>query len=214
MDYFKKNRFLLFLIFLLCIIAYPIFAKSQRSLELLSTIFFTALLLSGLYAFSQRRMFLRFTGMFFIVAIVLEWFHYFSAGNLLNSLQPLVTSLVLLLLLVMTLKSIYSARVVDQNVIFGVVSGYVLIGFIGALFALSIARSYPGAFNLPEMISSPEAIYFSFVTMTTLGYGDITPAIQETRSLSVLLSIVGPMYVAIIVALMAGKFSATKKAES
>ena len=102
------------------------------------------------------------------------------------------------------------AKVVDQNVIFGVVSGYILIGFIGGLLAIAVAWSFPDAFNVAGIIDGPQAMYFSFITMTTLGYGDITPAIQETRSLAILLSIVGPMYVAIIVALMVGKFAARR----
>ncbi|MFC2098637.1 ion channel, partial [Bacteroidota bacterium] len=120
-----------------------------------------------------------------------------------------MTSIVLVLLLVMTLRSLSSAPVVNQNVIYGVVSGYVLIGFIGGLLAIAIAWAYPDAFNVDGIISGPQAIYYSFITMTTLGYGDITPTIQETRSLSILLSILGPMYVAIIVALMVGKFAAS-----
>ena len=63
-------------------------------------------------------------------------------------------------------------------------------------------------------ISPPEAIYFSFVTMTTLGYGDILPDIQQTRSLAILLSIVGPMYVAVVVALMVGKFTSARNTKS
>ena len=208
MEYFKNNRFLLFLTFLLCNIAYPIFTKDPRVRELLSTIIYTMILISGMYAFSQRKVFLKFAGSIFILIIALEWLQYFGDWQLLNTIQPLSTSVVLILLLVLTLQGISAARVVDHNVIFGVVSGYILIGFTGGLFALAIASSYPDAFNLQGIISGPQAIYYSFVTMTTLGYGDITPTIQETRSLSILLSIVGPMYVAIIVALMVGKFAA------
>jgi voltage-gated potassium channel Kch len=112
----------------------------------------------------------------------------------------------------MTLRSIYKATLVDHNVIFNVVAGYIMIGFVGGLLALTIAVSYENAFNVEGIIKFPDAMYFSFVTMTTLGYGDITPAIQATRSLSILLSIVGPMYVAIIVALMVGKFASRNNA--
>jgi voltage-gated potassium channel len=208
MEYIKKHRFLLLLIFLLGGIAYPLFSKNPHRMELLSTFIYTFIMLSGLYAFSGEGKFLRITGIFFFITIALEWLQFFTRSHILDAIQPLTTSVVLVLLLIMTLRDVRMARVVDQNVIFGVVAGYILIGFVGGLLALAVARSYPDAFNLPGLISGPEALYFSFITMTTLGYGDITPSIQETRSLSILLSIVGPMYVAIIVALMVGKFAA------
>ena len=208
MEYIKRNRFLLFLIFLFCTIAYPIFSKDQRVLDLYSTITFSLILLSGMYAFSRQHNFLKYSSAFFIIAIITEWLQYFAGGPLIDSIQPLLTAIVLILLLIMTLRSVIAASEVGPNVIYGVVAGYVLIGFVGGMLALAIARSYTGAFNLPDIISGPEAMYYSFITMTTLGYGDIAPVIQETRALSILLSIVGPMYVAIIISLMVGKFAA------
>ncbi len=208
MEHIKKNRFLLFLISLFCTIAYPLFSKDPRVLELYSTITYSLILISGMYAFSRQHNFLKYSSSFFIITIIIEWLQYFNGGPLINTVQPLITAIVLILLLVMTLNSVVNAGEVGPNVIYGVVSGYVLIGFTGGLLSLAIAWSYPGAFNLPDIINGPEAMYFSFITMTTLGYGDITPAIQETRSLSIILSIVGPMYVAIVIALMVGKFAA------
>lgn len=212
MEYIKKNRFLLFLIFLLGVIAFTPFIRDPGMVELFSTINYTLILLSGMYAFRKQRYFLRSTTLFFIITIALDWFRFFGTfGNFLNTIQPLVTAAVLMLLLVMTLNSIRVARIADQNVIFGVVCGYVLIGYIGAFLAMAISWSDPYAYNLPGAMSNLEAIYYSFVTMTTLGYGDISPATHHSRSLAVLLSILGPMYVAIIVALMVGKFAASKE---
>jgi hypothetical protein len=211
MDYIRKNRFLLFLVCLLAIIVYPIFIRGMRGQNLISTIIFSLILLSGMYAFSQERRFLRITGAFFFIAILLEWLQFILSDTVLDILQPLVTSLVLVLLLVLTMKSIRATREVTQNVIFGVIAGYILIGFIGGLLVLSIGRSIPDAFHTADPMSAPQAIYFSFVTMTTLGYGDILPHADEARSLSVLLSIVGPMYVAVVIAFMIGKFAARNK---
>ena len=210
MEYFKKNRFLLFMIFLFMAILQPMLSQDPQTHELLSTINFTLILASGLWAFSQHYRFLKFMSIFFVIAIVIDWLKFIIEGPALNNIQPLSTSLVLILLLVMTLKSISAAKEVDQNVIFGVVSGYVLIGFIGGLMALAIAWTIPGSFNVEGIISGSQAVYYSFITMTTLGYGDILPTVEETHSLSIILSIVGPMYVAIIVALMVGKFAARK----
>ncbi len=214
MEYLNKNRFLLFLIFLLGQISLRPFIINPGIGELYGTINFTLILLSGMYAFGKERNFLRFASTFFLITIALNWFQYFGTfGNFLNAIQPLFTAPVLILLTAMTLRSIQAARRVDQNVIFGVICGYVLIGYSGAFTAMAISWSYPGAYNISGVMNYFEAIYYSFVTMTTLGYGDISPGIPQSKSLAILLSIVGPMYVAIIVALMVGKFASGKKSE-
>jgi hypothetical protein len=210
MEYLKKNRFLLFLMALFLTIAYPLFSKDPKVLDLYATMTYSLILASGMWAFSRQRSFLAYSSAFFILAILIEWLQYFTENPFFDNFNPISTSVVLILLLVMTLKSVVAATEIGPNVIYGVVAGYVLIGFVGGLLAIAIALGYPGAFNLAEPITPPEAMYFSFVTMTTLGYGDIAPAIQETRSLSIILSIVGPMYVAIVIALMVGKFAASK----
>jgi voltage-gated potassium channel Kch len=213
-DFIRNNQFLFFLIFLLLGIAYPIFSKNPRIMELISTLNYTLILISGLYAFSGKLYFLRYASIFFMLTILVEWLQYFFADTIYDKIQPLTTSVVLLMLLVMTLRSIAAAKVISANVIYGVVSGYILIGFIGGLLALLIEVIYPGAFSIAEQFQAAEAIYFSFVTMTTLGYGDISPTIQESRALAIILSIIGPMYVAIILSMIVGKFaSGTGKTE-
>ena len=122
MDYLIKNRFLLFLLFLIATIAYPMFANGARNMELLSTILYSGIILSGMYAFHNERKFLLISSTFFIIAITLEWLQFFTDSPLLNSIQPLTTSIVLILLLVLTFKSLLLAKQVDHNVIFGVVS--------------------------------------------------------------------------------------------
>jgi hypothetical protein len=72
---------------------------------------------------------------------------------------------------------------------------------------MAISVVYPGSYNISGEIQTLDAIYYSFVTMTTLGYGDLLPLREESRSLSILLSILGPMYVAILIAMLVGKYS-------
>jgi hypothetical protein len=59
-----------------------------------------------------------------------------------------------------------------------------------------------------ESLNRSVPLYFSFVTLATLGYGDIVPLKPYTRSLATLITITGQFYIAIIVALLVGKFSA------
>lgn len=97
---------------------------------------------------------------------------------------------------------------VDFNTIIGALAVYLLIGLIWATLYLLALEFFPAAFNgmEPEIWSDnfSNAAYFSFVTMTSLGYGDISPALPITRALAYLQAIVGAFYMAIVVASLIG----------
>jgi len=66
---------------------------------------------------------------------------------------------------------------------------------------------HPGSFSLAAVLDaeSKKALYFfSFVTLTTLGYGDITPVSGPARSLAMVEAIVGQMYIAVLIARLVG----------
>ncbi len=215
MKFFKDNRFLIFLILLISLFSITPFIENPFIEHLYSTVNYTLLLLSGLYAFSDVRNFLKFTVIFFIFAIVVDWIEFFHPdGRMVDTIRPLITALVLILLLILTLRSIFIARDITKNVIFGSLCGYILIGFIGTFLAMAIAEIYPGSYNIDGSLTGMEAFYFSFVTMTTLGYGDILPLSDQARALSILLSILGPMYVAILIAMLVGKYASKPNIQS
>jgi hypothetical protein len=97
---------------------------------------------------------------------------------------------------------------VDFNTIIGALAVYLLIGLIWAVLYLLTLEFFPLAFNGIERENWSDnfsnAAYFSFVTMTSLGYGDISPALPLTRALAYLQAIVGAFYMAIVVASLIG----------
>jgi voltage-gated potassium channel Kch len=103
---------------------------------------------------------------------------------------------------------IASSDKVDTNVIIGSICGYLLIGLIGALL-LSMGEifnkhSFTSNGNLVE--NSFDSVYFSFETLTTLGYGDIIPHSKFAKVSSMLISISGQLYLAVLIAMLVGKF--------
>ena len=97
---------------------------------------------------------------------------------------------------------------------------YLMIGLVWAEVYAAVAALSPGAFNVPQgwpQVGSGElvtmAVYFSYVTLTTLGYGDITPATETTRSLAVTEAIVGQLYLTVMVARLVGLFVAHEHSE-
>lgn len=83
----------------------------------------------------------------------------------------------------------------------GAVSVYLLLGLIWARFYQVVELLSPGAFRVPEgeSLSSATLTYFSFVTLATLGYGDISPVNLVARDLAILEAIMGQLYLVILI---------------
>ncbi len=103
---------------------------------------------------------------------------------------------------------LFTAGPIDANRLFGAISIYLLLGVIWAIVYVGILEVDPDAFNGAEagpwLESIPEFIYFSFVSLTTLGYGDISPATPIARFVVYLEAIMGQLYLAIMVAGLVG----------
>ena len=97
---------------------------------------------------------------------------------------------------------------ITGNDIVGAICIYMLLGLIWSMLYLLIAEAVPGAFNglpqAPWLENFAAAIYFSFVTITTLGYGDISPVLPLARFLVYMEAIIGVFYMAILVASLIG----------
>ena len=94
-----------------------------------------------------------------------------------------VTFLAFLMFVALTmLRDVLRTRRVGADAISGSLCVYILLGIAWAVAYEWLAVVDPDAFRFPSDVPDPEAFfYFSFVTLTTLGYGDITPATPEAR---------------------------------
>lgn len=102
-----------------------------------------------------------------------------------------------------------SQHPISLNIILGAVVGYLLMGTIGGFWCRLIEYLYPNSFGIPKGMEAglDTLTYFSFVTMSSLGYGDMTPTSPQGRSVALFLTILGQMYIAISVALLISKYS-------
>ncbi len=97
-------------------------------------------------------------------------------------------------------------RRVDLNLINGAISVYLLIGVCFAHFYALVFNLDPGSFRGIEegVATGTSFVYFSFVTLTTLGYGDITPLTRWGGSIAILEAVVGQLYLTVLVARLVG----------
>lgn len=94
--------------------------------------------------------------------------------------------------------------VVNFNIVIGALAIYLLLGLIWATLYLITLELFPQAFNGLEHTywsdNFSNALYFSYITMTSVGYGEITPAITVSRTLAYLQATIGTFYMAVVVA--------------
>ncbi|MEW6441187.1 MAG: ion channel [bacterium] len=105
-------------------------------------------------------------------------------------------------------RAISRCAAVNVGVILTAINIYLLIGIIAGNLSFLFHELYSGAYAFPAGAAPPDFgsfIYYSFVTMSTVGYGDITPRIPETQTLAYVMAIVGQLYVAIVIAFLVGK---------
>lgn len=113
-----------------------------------------------------------------------------------------------------TAKQVLFTGDIDGNKILGAICLYLLIGLIWAVLYTLIELSFSGSFSNTHhsnvwFVLFPEYIYFSFVTISTLGFGDISPILPIARFLVYLEAIVGQFYLAILVASLVGSHMST-----
>jgi len=154
----------------------------------------------------------------FISTFVTEWISGILNLEMLLGIAKFVNILFFLVIVFSLIHQIATARNVSAGVILDSVAGYLLLGLVFSIFVLFIMQRDPAAYStnlMPdkeseEYINTSVPLYFSFVSLASLGYGDIVPLKPYTRSLATLIVVSGQFYIAIIVALLVGKFSAQK----
>lgn len=113
------------------------------------------------------------------------------------------------------LRYVFSSDVMNADKLFGAAAAYMLLGILWAYFYLISQYFHAGTFTLygqpVAAMSVQDLIYFSYTTLTTAGFGDIAPLHPGTRSLVNLEQICGTLFVAILIARLAGIYPETPK---
>ena len=105
---------------------------------------------------------------------------------------------------------VWRAREVNKNVIFGVMGGYVSLGLIAFFLLMGIYIAEPDAFRGLEGLQgkglSEHLLYYAYITLMTIGYGDIVPVRPLGQKAAVLIGLSGQFYLVIITAVVVGKY--------
>src|ERR1041385_1973010 len=171
-----------------------------------------AVLLSGSYALSERRKLFYVSLVLALAAVALNCLLLFVSSQWLVLLSNICLLVVLALFTTSILADVFRAGRVTADKIYGALCVYLLIGFAwGVLYAI-LDELDPGSFSTPQETGAvTENVarvmrmrYFSLVTLTTVGFGDIVPRSPAARMFATLEAVMGQIYLAVLVARLVG----------
>lgn len=199
------GKFALLLFVLLCIIVTFPFLEDYPSLNKVVVVIGLSTVLAALWAVSDSRVAFVLTALLAVPTVI---------ANLLNSVSdsdqyayfaiPLAFAFYMLLNMKI-LRSVIKAETVDWDILCGAISVYLLLGMNWTLIYTFLDLLNPNSFSIHAafrddgVIGNTDFFFFSFVTLTTLGYGDIVPTAVPARVFAVLEAVAGQLYVAVII---------------
>jgi hypothetical protein len=208
-DSFSKDRFLYLLISIFLLIALAPLLQGFVGIQILMDIFLTSILISGIFAISDKKRHTITASLLALPMLISIWASRFLEIPLLDLTKNLFGILFFAYTIIISLFFILKEREITRDVISGAIVVYLLIGVMWAFIFSILELLEPGSFSIAEgPIRESRSIffYYSFVTLTTLGYGDITPLTDPARSFSLLEAVIGQIYITVLIALLVGKY--------
>ena len=175
-------------------------------------LFFSLILLSAILTLKKRSNILKVIKRAGYIIIILTLVAAITDNPYVELVNRILFVMFFILVAINLLVGIVRSKEVDTDVIFSAVAVYVLFGFCGAILAAVIMFFVPTAFSLNSTYSSQfhQFLYFSFVTITTTGYGDILPVTPLARTLAIFLALFGQLYLTVIIGILIGKYLSNK----
>ena len=219
MDRLSHVRFrLLLAALLLLLISYPYpesVVESRMMLIVVSAVFVT-----GVISVASTRLHLLVAAALGLGTVVFNWWDVsggWSGESELLFVELGLASEIAFFFYVLSLvgKTVFRSPSVTADTIAGSICVYLLLGLSFCSAYVLMERVVPGSFHIPNPTSHPfsDLLFFSFTALTTVGYGDITPATAQARSIASLETTTGVLYTTILVARLVSLYQTTVASE-
>ena len=207
----QPGRYTLLLVtILLLLIAEPFFLRHTLA-QAFTLVAMSFVLLSALSTLNLSKGYLVLGILLALPALVSRWILQFEQNGPLEMIVAVTASAFIMVTVIGLMRHLFSVKDVTFDTISAAVCAYLLIAlgwaFIFALVELEDPASFSSGLLVKHAVvgsallaTMNNAIYYSFVCLTTTGYGDIAPLSEVTRTLSILESVTGQMYLAILIA--------------
>jgi len=192
------------------------FVEEIKGGDLIVSALLSLVLLSAILAVANRGRTLTVAILLAVPAVVGRWINHFQP-HLIHPAIFLIAGIGLVALVVVNLlRFVLRACSVDVEVLCASISAYLMLGLIWTMAYWLVEQLTPGAFafntttGTKESMEGFNAFYFSFITLSTVGYGDITPISKVARMLAAMEAMTGLLYVAVLIARLVGLYSTPK----
>jgi Ion channel len=194
---------LLGLLLLVVFIIYPMGGRGPLA-GAVRQFFLSLILISGAVLVARNRKTLWIAVALALITAAAGWARLGSSEQWVSVLSLLMWIVFLVLLAVAILFRVFEEGEINVHRIQGAVAVYLLLGVIWAGCYRLVVEADPTAFNFPAVADEgslmSKLVYFSFVTLTTVGYGDITALDTGARSLAMLEALTGQLFPAVLIA--------------
>lgn len=181
--------------------------KSQLFNSVLLTIFIFALYY---LIYDTNRDVSRYYSIPLSIVLVIEWMRHFNIHTL-DFLNIVSQIAIMIISFYFVFKVIFNTKTVNINTLTAAISGYLLIGIALGLVVFIYHSVDSDSFSFSGDFNTHEAYYYSFITMSTLGYGDVVPKSIGAKGLSILITLIGQFYMVIVMGLLIGKLLAPQR---
>ncbi len=203
----SRGRFLTLLVLILAMLIVAPLAEEFVRLRMLMDIFWSAIFIAIIYAVSHKKHHILIALLLALPMLGSIWSSYFVELSAVVVVGALCGAAFFIFAIIQILIFIYSQKEVTRDLIVGAAIVYLLMALAWSFIFGAVESLHPGSFSIPEIqgiSTSRNFLYYSFVTITTLGYGDITPVSSLARSLCILEAVIGQLYLVVQVAWLVG----------
>jgi len=181
----------------------------------MKSIFFTAIIFFGTFSLDFVKRAQKILIVSGAVTIFLNWLDHFFPNHVLDLVFSFSFFFYNLFVVVFMVRHIAKSKKVNVTILINSINGYLLIGILGAVLLAMAERLQKliyhldtGAINFAGGTAQGfhDFLYFSFITLTTLGYGDVTPVSAFAKSVTLIIAVAGQLYLTILIAMLVGKF--------
>jgi len=194
-----------FLIALVLLFVTEPFVEQIEYGKTIEAVLLTLVMLSAVLAIGGGRRALTWAIVLVIPAVVGRWAHHVWPGRIAPEVG-LAPGLVFILYVVFhLLRFILRAPRVNSEVLFAGIATYLMLGLCWTFAYILVALMVPNSFafttgsNAGQSMAGSNCLYFSLITMTTVGYGDIVPVSPVARMLAMTEAMTGTIYVAVLI---------------
>jgi hypothetical protein len=204
---FSQRRFLILLVLILSLLVLAPFLDDFIETRILMDAFLTAIFFAIIFAIRSNRSHVIIASFLALPLIISIWSFYFVELASFNLLTRIFAALFFGYAVINILRIVVQSEEVTKETIYAAIVAYMLMALMWAFLYMILELLVPGSFSFSEKAFRAEAMrfkYFSFVTITTLGYGDITPLTDKASALVMLEALIGQVYLVSLVAWLVG----------